>query len=78
MKVYYLLLLATAGCGIHAGAIEVTMGTTGFMEEVKKSPKTYSSGSPAVADSEYENPFEKKVTYKQIRQVKPSLPPAAE
>lgn len=65
-----LIMVLFSGCGIHVSMMEATMGTTGFVEEVKKSPKTYSSGTPAIAETEYENPFEKKVTYRQIKQEK--------
>ena len=69
-----ILFLLLSGCGIHFTVVEGTMGTTGFAEEVNRGRRAYNSGVSDNISSDYENPLEKKTTYRQIPKPTPELP----
>lgn len=65
-KIAFIFILS--GCGISFEAVKVQAGFTSWAEMQNKASTKYQSGASAPIESDYENLFEKKVTYKQIRQ----------
>lgn len=65
MSKLFLLILLLSGCGIHATVVEVSAGTTGFIEEARKGKKNYTSGNQSERRTEYNNLLESRIVYEE-------------